>query len=121
MIFMDYSIQEYLKKINSWLSFYDCLSIFATALCVLLLSLYMYGTAHANTIETTYISNQNSEIMVQSITSNDSRPFASRKGKTYTFSWCSGSSRIASKNKIFFQSETEAQQSGRTLSKLCKR
>jgi hypothetical protein len=53
--------------------------------------------------------------------SNDIRPFGSAKGKTYTFSWCQGSTRISSKNKIYFGSEEEAKGVGRRLSKLCKK
>lgn len=45
--------------------------------------------------------------------------FASRKGKTYTYSWCKGSQAILEKNKIYFTTEEEAKQSGRSLSKMC--
>ncbi len=48
-------------------------------------------------------------------------PFGSKKGTTYTFSWCAGSSRISQKNKIFFASEEEAKGFGRRLSKLCNK
>jgi hypothetical protein len=49
------------------------------------------------------------------------KPFGSRKGKTYTFSWCSGSGNIKPENKIYFSSQADAESKGRTLSKLCKR
>ena len=46
--------------------------------------------------------------------------FASKNGKTYTFSWCQGANKIKEENKVFFSSEEEAVKSGRRLSKLCK-
>jgi hypothetical protein len=68
------------------------------------------------------------EIIYQtSITNHDlvsqtnSKPFGSKHGKTFTFSWCSGSDRILIKNKIYFSSSEEALASGRSLSKLCKK
>jgi hypothetical protein len=122
MIFMGYSIQEYLKKINSRLSFYDSLSILLTAISAVLLSVYISTTAHADTAEITYSQNNSSVVVdTSNFRSNSPFPFASRKGKTYTFSWCSGSGRISPKNKITFHSESEAQATGRTLSKLCKK
>ena len=52
---------------------------------------------------------------------SDERPFASKNGKTYTYSWCQNSSVILAKNRIYFKNEQAAQASGRTLSKLCQR
>ena len=48
-------------------------------------------------------------------------PFGSRYGKTYKYVWCQGSSRISQKKKIYFSSVEDAEISGRTLSKLCKK
>lgn len=116
---MGSSIQEYLKKINSELSIYSCASIFVTTLCMLLLVLLGSNTK-ASASELSYTSNQSS-YSVTSGQSVESSPFASKKGKTYTFSWCQGSTRISVKNKIYFKDESTAQASGRTLSKLCKK
>lgn len=51
----------------------------------------------------------------------DSRPFGSRNGSTYTYSWCQGNDRIKPENKIYFTTVEEAISSGRMLSKLCAR
>lgn len=45
---------------------------------------------------------------------------ASRGGTAYYFPWCSGADRIAEKNKIWFESEEEAQRFGYKLAKGCK-
>ncbi len=69
-----------------------------------------------------YIELKVDEINTKNVDSNiESRPFASINGKTYTFSWCNGASVISPKNIIYFNTEKEAQNSGRTLSKLCKK
>jgi hypothetical protein len=47
------------------------------------------------------------------------KPFGSKNGTTYTYSWCSGSGRILDKNKIFFLSQEDAEKRGRTLAKTC--
>lgn len=118
---MGSSIQDYLKKINTWLSFYDSVSLGATTLILVIFSLYIHTRTVEAASEVTYISNTDSSLGTKMISSIDSRPFASRKGKTYTYSWCSGSGRISQRNKIVFNSEAQAIASGRTLSKLCKK
>lgn len=45
---------------------------------------------------------------------------ASKNGTRYYYVWCSGVSRIADKNKVFFSSESEARQKGYTLASGCK-
>lgn len=115
-----HSIQEYLKKINSVISIVDCISILISTLSILSFLLFLYIKNESSSVPTTYTS---SEVNGgQSSNENyESRPFASKNGKTYTFSWCQGSSVIAVKNKIYFDDESSAQNSGRTLSKLCQK
>ena len=122
---MGLSIQDYLKKINSWLTFPDIVSLFITftffAVCVG----YIFHMRQENTHSVIYKeSSLESDLSTRTKNQphvNDIRPFGSSKGKTYTFSWCQGSARISAKNKIYFVSATEAETSGRTLSKLCRK
>lgn len=44
---------------------------------------------------------------------------ASKSGKKYYFPWCSGVKRIKMENRIYFETELEAQDKGLTLSKTC--
>ncbi len=45
---------------------------------------------------------------------------ASKSGKVYYTAGCSGSNRIKDENKVYFQTEEEAQSLGLTLSKTCQ-
>jgi hypothetical protein len=112
------SIQEYCKKINRGLTFTDILSLFVTLLVVVILVVVISMERDKNLKEVVY---KESEVSVLSQENNDGKPFGSVSGKTYTFSWCQGSSRISLKNKIYFSSTGEAESSGRTLSKLCRK
>lgn len=115
---MIHSIQEYLKKINSKIAKSDYISLLITAVFLAFFSFYInYQKNHEN-IEVSYISDNSNTSIVN--TSNQ-QPFASINGKTYTFSWCNGADRIIEKNKIYFKTEEDAKNSGRTLSKLCQR
>jgi hypothetical protein len=116
--YMGNSIQDYLKKINSGLSWFDCLSVGATALCFLGFAIFIHWKRGEERRPVLYIPAQHPAITT---TKNDSRPFASKNGTTYTFSWCSNSSQIKPANKIYFTSEAQAISSGRTLSKLCQK
>ncbi len=122
---MGFSIQDYLKKINSWLRFTDILSLFVTCAIIVLFTGYIQYTQRENSQSVVYREGLYEDIQSKdqhiSGGSNDVRPFGSIKGKTYTFSWCQGATRISTKNKIHFASEDEARSSGRTLSKLCRR
>ena len=82
------------------------------------LAIYLHKKKESSDIPVSYIKSTGGEVLGEA---TDSRPFASVNGKTYTFSWCGGSSNISTKNKIYFTSEVEAQKSGRTLSKLCSK
>ncbi len=120
---MGYSIQEYLKKINSNLSSVAILSLFVTTTILALLFVYLNHKEDKSNIGVNYVIGTElaSPLLDKDASAKemDPRPFGSSKGKTYTFTWCQGASRIASKNKIYFGSEEEARLVGRTLSKLC--
>ena len=116
-----HSIQDFLKRINRSLTGLDLISLLVTMLFLLGLALFLRFEQASRSQPLSYIvstSTQSGE--VQGLQA-DSRPFASKNGKTYTFAWCNGSGNIAAKNKIYFGSEAEAQNSGRTLSKLCQK
>lgn len=118
MNIMGSSIQDYAKKINSKLSFWDILSIFVTTLALSVFAIFLYIKKGRENIPVSYISNSENNGIIDK---TDSRPFASRQGKTYTFSWCGGSNNISEKNKIYFENEDIAKSSGRALSKLCQK
>jgi hypothetical protein len=44
---------------------------------------------------------------------------ASKSGKKYYFPWCSGVKRIKMENRIYFDTELDAQNKGLTLSSTC--
>ncbi len=114
---MGSSIQDYAKKINSRLTIFDCVSLLVTAVFLLFFTFFLYKERQSNDIPVSYIvSNQIEQTSEEGL---NSRPFASKTGETYTFSWCGGSSRITVKNRIYFVNEAEAIESGRRLSKLC--
>ncbi len=45
--------------------------------------------------------------------------FGSKNGRKYYFSWCSGASRVKLENRVYYASEQEAQQSGRSIAAGC--
>ena len=115
------SIQDYLIKINSRIHIYDIVSLFLLVLMLGAFSLYLHETRAHNDkgITISYKDSPNSQTVVSKQT--ESRPFGSASGTTYTYTWCSGSSRTLARNRIYFASEDEAKRSGRTLSKLCSK
>ena len=113
---MDSSIQDYAKIINRKLTITDCVSVFGTFLVLLGFLVFLVTKEVDASVPVIYIEGTKEE----SIPSR-AQIFASKKGKTYTFNWCSGSKNISAKNKIFFQNEEDAKRSGRTLSKLCNK
>ena len=114
---MGFSIQDYLRKINSRLSFLDIASFAVTTLVLVIFALYLFIQKERQDIPVSYISDSSSSLSQI----DTSRPFASRQGKTYTFSWCQGASMIREKNKIYYASEDEAKASGKVLSKFCQK
>lgn len=110
-------IQDFLKKINSLISIYHIVSISITILVIISLIVFIKYKEFENYEPLSYIEGINEGNVSKN---EDSRIFASINGKTYTYKWCSGSSRILDKNKIYFKNEEEAKRSGRTLSKKCK-
>ena len=115
---MWHSIQENLKLINSRLSFWDCVSLGLTALCLLAFTVFLYLKVERARKPVLYIQKGTQTTQTALV---DSRPFGSRNGTTYTFSWCSNSGQIKQENKIYYQNEAQAQSVGRTLSKLCQK
>jgi hypothetical protein len=115
---MWHSIQENLKLINSKLSIFDVISLGLTALYFLAFALFLHWKFLQEKKPLLYLENGTS---YSSNIGADSRPFGSKNGTTYTFSWCSNSGQIKPANKIYFKDEAQAAASGRTLSKLCKR
>jgi hypothetical protein len=113
---MAHSIQDYLRKINSRLSFFDCTAIAGTALVLAVLAFYIHGKRADARLPVIYRTNR--EVLGAT---SDSRPFGSRKGTTYTYSWCSGSGQIKEANKVYFRDADAAEASGRTFSKLCNK
>lgn len=111
------SIQENLKKINSYISWGDCLSLLTTTVFLATLISFLYIKKSDSYIPVKYIESGGNTSHID----GEPRPFASIGGKTYTFSWCQGSSVISEKNKIYFKSEEDAKNSGRELSKLCQK
>lgn len=116
---MGTSIQDYLKKINSNLSFSDTTSIALTALFLLLLSLYFSVLFEKRQVPVTYRTSSRSSAGEDM--SADARPFGSKSGTTYTYSWCQGSDRIKEANKVYYANAASAENSGRQLSKLCQK
>ena len=50
----------------------------------------------------------------------DNTIVASKSGTRYYYVWCSGASRIAAKNKVYFKSEQEAEKKGYTKASGCE-
>ena len=131
------SIQEYCKKINSALSFMEVISLLITTLFLAILLVWITVLKQSNYQEVIYSTHsfiggekwaENSLSKTGEDTGGrttnqlqDTSPFGSKKGKTYTFSWCMGHTIITQNNKIYFATEEEARSKGRTLSKLCKK
>jgi hypothetical protein len=115
---MWHSIQENLKIINSKLSVFDCTSLGATALLFCGFVLFLDIQKEAIRKPVLYIPSDSQAALAAP---RDSRPFGSKSGTTYTFSWCQGSAQIKAANKIYFASEDAAKAQGRTLSKLCQK
>jgi hypothetical protein len=118
---MGSSIQELLKKINSKLTFTDCLSIFVTALVISVFSGYVYYSDTERRTSVSYLEREYDQSTKNIGAERVTQVFASAHGKTYTFSWCQGANRIKESNRVYFSHEQEAIRTGRTLSLLCKK
>jgi hypothetical protein len=120
-----HSIQDNLKKINSAISYTIIISLFVGLLGITCAIWYISNVKLKNVKGIVYTSSVTEQLSGSTIKAiegvKDKAPFGSKSGKTYTFSWCQGSSRIKEVNKIYYTTEEEAKRSGRTLSKLCKR
>lgn len=114
------SIQEYCKKINRAVTFVDIVGLLCITIAFIVLFFIIRDKQKEVIQEVFYAEGVNVSITKEGNT-NLNKPFGSKSGKTYTFSWCQASGRILAKNKIYFADEEEARTSGRTLSKLCQR
>lgn len=115
---MKSSIQDYLKKINSSITWLACFGLFVTALFLGVFTGFLYFQQKKVNKEVVYLQKEYEESFVKAV---DTRPFGSKNGKTYTFSWCSRSNVILEKNKVYYANEEDAKSSGRLLSKLCQK
>jgi hypothetical protein len=114
---MAHSIQDYLRKINSRLSLFDCVAIASAALLVAVIAIYLHVEKAGSRLPVVY-QGVSQEVLGAAA---DSRPFGSKKGTTYTYAWCSGAALIKDANKIYFRDADEAEAAGRTFSKLCNK
>lgn len=110
-------IQDFVKRINSTISLSHIFSLLVTFIVLLGFFVYIHQKKDSLASLLTYTEGEES---VNKDTGDLSQLFASKNGKTYTYSWCSGASRILDKNKIYFATEEDAKRTGRTLSKNCK-
>ena len=111
------SIQEIIKKINSKLSYLDCLSILCTALFLVFLTFYLQIKSESLQKPVIYRAFSGPAETAP----KDTQPFGSKSGTTYTFSWCQNAGQTKEVNKVYFKSSQEAEKAGRTLSKLCQK
>ena len=118
---MGNSIQDYLRKINSRLTWFDILSLSLSLLVLGVMVAFLQIKESSGMKEIIYKKGSENTSISEEESDKGDKPFASRKGKTYTFSWCKGSRVIKESNKIYFGSEEEAKGTGRVLSKLCKK
>ena len=96
----------------------DCVSLLFTTLFLLAFLVYIYKEKEKTNIPVSYYSDSQAEA---TSTLDNSNIFASKNGKTYTFSWCQGANRILDKNRVYYVNEEEAKRAGKMLSKLCQK
>lgn len=56
----------------------------------------------------------------KTVKARDGQVFASKKGKKYYYSWCSGGNRIKPANRVFFDNAALAEAAGYTIAASCK-
>ena len=115
---MGSSIQDYAKKINSRLTTLDCVSLLVTMVFLLAFLGFLTFERKQADIPVSYRVATSAESIPPS---SASLPFSSKNGKTYTFLWCQGAQMILVKNRIYYATKEEAEQSGKVLSKLCQK
>ncbi len=118
---MGLSIQDYLKKINSGLTYTDIMSLFITCVVISLFLGYIWHVQAQERGEVVYVKSSTVQSDDRASSSNEGKPFGSKNGTTYTYSWCSGSGNIKPANKIYFASSEDAEAKGKRLSKLCEK
>lgn len=115
---MGFSIQDYLKKINSRITALNCISLLVTTLFLLAFLGFLVFERKQTDIPVSYRVATSTESVTSSSTS---LPFSSKNGKTYTFLWCQGAQMILVKNRIYYATKEEAERNGKVLSKLCQK
>lgn len=118
---MPASIQEIIKKINTRInttfSGLDLVSITLSGLIISFGCIYL-GLQDTNTVRYPLIYHEG-KVEQEKELAVGNQIIASKNGKTYFFSWCKGVDRIKEVNKVYFENEVSAQETGRTLSKTC--
>lgn len=118
------SIQDFVKKVNSTISdFTEENLAFEGLLALCILSFSVLFTCVLSLIDTRadfhhFIYKDGDESVLNQSETVDPI-IASRSGKTFYYSWCSGVNRIKQENRIIFPTKESAESSGRTLSKTC--
>lgn len=118
MSIMGTSIQDYLKEINSKVTYLDCASLTLSTVLLVLFVVIANRDASVGGLGLTYA--QGDTHMGTSFSQDSTLPYGSISGTTYTYAWCRNSSQIKAKNKIVFANEADAVNSGRRISTFCK-
>lgn len=113
---MGHSIQEILKNINSKLSKGDLTSLGAATVFLIGFSVFLEAKQESSLAPVQYMQGKESPTQI-----SEQKPFGSKNGATYTFSWCQNASAIKQENKIYFENSEAAERTGRRLSKLCEK
>ena len=118
---MRLSIQDFVRKINSYLLYLFPISWIALfALCSLLFLLYTLVILTVSAPERhAFVLTKGQGVKKEEIATR--LPYvASKTGKKYYESLCSAVKRIKEKNRVYFASEEEAKASGREKSAQCE-
>ena len=121
---IDTSIQDFVKKINSSIFTYftlpELVTFFLFSLSLLVFSLVLaYSTRDERHV---FAYHQNTEKLYTAHAEDTKKAlfFGAKTGKVYYYSWCKAGARVKEKNRLYFDNEGRAKNSGRELSKLCK-
>lgn len=123
---IEHSIQDFLKKINSCL--YGLVSpkeVYTFSLFCLSFLIFSLSFSYVTKNERHVFVFQKEE-RAATLEGELSRGeisksvyFGSKNSKVYYYSWCKAGQRVKEKNRVYFQTEKEVKDGGRTLSKLC--
>jgi len=115
------SIGETIIKIKALLSGKE-VGDAAVVVIVILVGLISFGLGRLSVLGEYMppISLTNAPLLIQEPLVVGGMVVGSRQGSKYHFPWCAGASQIAERNKVWFDSEDEARQSGYTPAGNCK-